>query len=66
MVNANGTSAMGKCDVDLLEARMQYFYPSVVFKTNMFKYPDFLQGIAGHYKVLNEEEYKEVTKYNAT
>ena len=60
LVNANGTSALGQIDVDLLEARMQLFFPSTVLKTNMFKYPDFLQGIDGHYKVLSDEEYKEV------
>jgi len=61
-VNANGTSALGKVDVDLLELRMNYFYPSLVLKTNMFKWPDYLQGVDGHYQVLGEREYKELTK----
>lgn len=60
MVNANGTGAYGKIDIDMLDTRLQMFYPCLVVKTNMFKYPDYLQGYDGHYKVLNEEEYKEV------
>lgn len=61
VVNANGTGAYGKVDADLLDTRMQYFYPSLVMRTNMFKYPDYLQSWDGHYKVLNEKEYKEIT-----
>jgi transketolase len=61
-VNANGTGAYGKIDVDLLEKRMAYFYPSIIMRTNMFKYPDYLQSWDGHYKVLTEKEYKEITQ----
>lgn len=61
-VNANGTGAYGKIDQDLLDMRMQYFFPSLVLKTNVFDFPDYLQGFDGHYKVLNEEEYKELVK----
>lgn len=57
---ANGYSALGKVDVDLLDLRLSYFYPAMVVKRNMFKYPPYLQGIDGHYKVLSEKEYKEV------
>ena len=60
-VNANGWSAYNKVDVDLLDLRMQYFYPSLVVKTNMFKFPEWLQGVDGHYqKIDSEERYKEV------
>ena len=60
-VNANGYSAFNKVDVDLLDLRMQYFYPSLVIKTNMFKFPSWLQGIRGHYeKIDSEERYKEI------
>ena len=59
-VNANGTSAYDKINPDLLDARIQMFYPSLVIQTNMFKYPDYLQGVQGHYKILNEREYKEL------
>lgn len=61
MVNANGYSAYQKTDVDMLDIRMQMFYPSLVVQTNMFKWPDYLQGINGHYHVLTEEEYKTIT-----
>lgn len=63
-VNANGYGAYGEVDVDLLEARMQLFYPSLVLKTNMFKYIDALQGLSGHYHTLNKEEYDELTQFN--
>jgi len=60
-VNANGWSAYNKVDVDLLDLRMQYFYPSLVIKTNMFKFPEWLQGISGHYqKIDSEERHKEM------
>lgn len=62
VVNANGYSALGKVDPDLLETRIQMFYPSVVVKTDMFKYPDFLQGVGAHYLALSAEQYKELVE----
>jgi len=60
-VNANGFSAYNKVDVDLLDLRMQYFYPSLVIKTNMFKWPSWLAGVDGHYqKIDTEKRYKEI------
>lgn len=59
-VNANGTTAFGKIDPELLDLRMQYFFPSLVLQPNVFDLPDFLQGVQGHYHVMNEAEYKEV------
>ena len=61
-VVANGYSAYGKVDVDWLDDRINSFYPSLVVRTNLFEYPDWLQGIKGHYVVMNEDQYKEVTK----
>lgn len=61
-VNANGYSAYGKVDANLLDMRMQYFFPSLVLQTNVYDQPDFLQGVDGHYKILNKEEYEEVMK----
>jgi len=55
-VNANGWSAYNKVDVDLLDLRMQYFYPSLVVKTNMFKFPEWLQGVSGHYNKIDTPE----------
>lgn len=60
--NANGYSALGKVDVDMLDTRMQMFYPSLMFRTNLFKYPDFLQGVGGHYLALTKEQYEECIK----
>jgi len=61
-VNANGYGAYSRIDVDLLEQRMNMFYPCIVFKTNMFKYPDYLNGLESHYHVLTKEEYEEIAK----
>lgn len=62
MINANGTGAYGKINTDLLDTRLQFFYPTMVARTQMFKFPPYLQGVEGHYKVLNEAEYKEITE----
>lgn len=62
MVNANGYSALDKQDPEILDIRMQYFYPSLVVRTNTFKYPDFLQGVDAHYVVMDEEMYKSAIK----
>jgi len=61
-VNANGTGAYGKVETDLLEARMQYFYPSLVISTNMYSYPDYLQGLDGHYHTLTEDQYQDIVR----
>ena len=59
--NANGWSAHNSVDVDLLDLRLQHFYPTLVIKTNMFKWPSWLQKIDGHYqKIDTEERYKEM------
>jgi len=62
MCNANGTSAYGTVDVEMLDTRMQMFYPSLVVKTNLFEWPDFLQGVDGHYHILTDEQYAELKK----
>ena len=64
--NANGTTAYGRIDPDLLDMRMQYFYPSLVLKTNLFDQPDWIQGIDGHYHVMSEGDYKEITSIGGT
>jgi len=58
--NANGYSALGKVDVDALDTRMQMFYPSLVIRTNLFKYPGWLQGVSAHYLSPTNEQYKEL------
>lgn len=61
MVNANGTGAYGRIDTDILDTRLQMFYPCMVARTQLFKFPHWLQGYPGHYVVLDEAKYKEVT-----
>lgn len=60
-VNANGVSAYQKVDTEILDIRMQYFYPSLVAKTGLLDHPDWIQGIPGHYVTMDEEKYKEIT-----
>jgi len=63
MVNANGTGAYGKIEQELLDTRLQMFFPTLVVRSNMYAFPDYLQGIDGHYHTLTEDEYKELIKY---
>ena len=60
VVLCNGYSALGPVDVDLLEERLKLFYPCVTVKSNLFNYPDWLQGLNGHYVVMDDEMYKEL------
>lgn len=57
---ANGFSGYRKVETDLLDLRMQYFYPSLMLKVNTFAYPDWIQGINGHYVKMDEKMYKEI------
>lgn len=57
---ANGYSAYGTVDEDWLEQRVMAFYPCMVVRTNMFKYPDWLQGLSGHYAIMGDVEYNEI------
>lgn len=57
----NGYGAYGKIDVDVLEKRLQWFYPTLVVKANTFNYPEWLQGLDAHYVVMSDEQYKEVS-----
>lgn len=59
-VVCNGYGAYGKIEVDILEKRLQLFYPCVSVKANLFNYPDWLQGQDGHYVVMSDEQYKEL------
>jgi transketolase len=60
-VNANGYTAYGKSEPELLDFRMQNFFPSLVLQPNMFDQPDWLQGVNGHYVVMDEDKYKEIS-----
>lgn len=59
-VVANGYGGYGNVDVNTLDLRLQLFYPCLVVKTNLFAYPEFLQGLNGHYTVLTKEQYEEL------
>jgi len=60
--NANGTTALGKSDTEILDTRMQMFYPSLVVRTDLFEWPGYLQGVKGHYAVLTKEQHDELSK----
>lgn len=60
-VIANGYGGNGVIDVDDLDARLNSFYPTLVVRTNLFQYPDWIQGLAAHYVVMNEDQYKEIS-----
>jgi len=60
-VICNGYGAYGKIDVDLLEKRLQMFYPTLIIKANMFNYPTWMQGLDAHYvKIDTPEKAKEL------
>jgi len=56
----NGYSALGKIDLDYLDYRLNAFYPVLMERIDMTKFPDFLQGLEGHYHILTEEEYEKI------
>lgn len=60
-VVGNGYSAYDKTDVDTIDTRMQYFYPSLMVKTNLYQMPPWLQGLQAHYHVMTDDEYEEIT-----
>lgn len=55
----NGYSAYDEVDIDDLDMRINSFYPSLMVRTNMYAWPDWLQGQGAHYVVMSEEQYKE-------
>jgi len=55
----NGYSAFNKVDLDLLDIRLNSFYPTLMVRANLFNLPEYLNGIEGHYHKLSEKEYKE-------
>lgn len=57
---ANGYGAYGKVDADLLDMRLQLFYPSLCIKIDTLDYPDWMQGLDAHYVVMNEAQRNEI------
>lgn len=62
VVNANGYSTFGKINTRLLSSRVQAFFPSMIKKTNLNKYPKWLQGVPAHYVVIDKKKYKKIIK----
>ena len=61
-VVAKGYGAYGKVDVEVLDQRLNMFYPTMVFRANIFGFPGWMQGLDGHYTVIDsEEKYKEIS-----
>lgn len=61
-VIANGLGGYSKIDSDWLDMRLQSFYPTLLLKVPMYKYPDYLNGLEGHYHVFTDDEYTEIIK----
>lgn len=61
MVNCNGYGAYGKVDIDWLDLRMQYFYPSLCQRTNLYEGEDWMQGLQAHYHTMTKEDYEKIT-----
>lgn len=60
-VICNGYGAYGEIEVDILEKRLQMFYPTLIIKANTFNYPEWLQGQQAHYVTIDTpEKAKEV------
>lgn len=57
---ANGYSAYKEVDREDLDARVNSFYPTMLIRTNVFKYPDWFQGLKAHYVVLDKKKYEEI------
>lgn len=57
---ANGYSAYDEVDIIDLDNRINSFYPTLTVRTNLYAYPDWLQGLRAHYHVMTEEQYMEV------
>jgi transketolase len=57
---ANGYSAYDEVDITDLDNRINSFYPTLTVRTNLYAYPDWLQGLRAHYHIMTEEQYMEV------
>lgn len=59
-VVADGTSGLDKVDIDDLDTRINAFYPTLVARTNLYQYPSWVNGVGGHYVVMDKEKYEEI------
>lgn len=65
LMSCNGYGAYGKIDIDRLEWQIGSFVkencPKIaLFRTNMEGYPEWLQGLNGHYAKMDDKMYEEV------
>ncbi len=59
----NSYSAYEKMDIELLDTRLNMFYPTMCFRCNIFGFPGWLQGLDGHYaKIDSKERYDEIMR----
>ncbi len=56
---ANGYGAYSEIDVDKLDLRLNDFYPTLCMRVNVFSLPEWVQGLDGHYVVMDKKMYKE-------
>lgn len=62
IVDANGHGAFHLTDADLIEKRLNMFFPCEVIRASCDEFPSYLQGILGRYTILNEQQYKELNE----
>lgn len=63
-LNANGYSAYDVVDVDNLVKRIKAFYPTVEIHHTNSNYLLFAVGLDSHYKVMDEQTYKNMLEYH--
>jgi transketolase len=64
-VNMNGYSALGKTDELFIYDILNQFDLEKnikIVETDMDEYPEYLQGLKGHYHVLNDMQYQEMMR----
>lgn len=59
-VNINGYSAYKKLDISSLICRLKAFWDKIEIRLTDNDALPYLSGIDGHYKVLNDDEYREI------
>lgn len=58
---ANGYGAYSEIEAADVDNRLNVFYPTLLVRTNLYAWPDYLNGLEAHYHVLTKEEYEEIT-----
>jgi transketolase len=63
-VNMNGFAAFETVDTEYLTRRLKAFYPTVEIHSTNSNYLPFSSGLDSHYKVMDEEGYKQMLDYH--